>query len=49
LDTASGRVFVKGMRQDHAEAWTQQREVAVNPHVVPPQPQAHADHWQDTM
>jgi primase-polymerase (primpol)-like protein len=36
LDTASGRVFVKGMRQDHAEAWTQQREVAVNPHVENP-------------
>lgn len=35
LDTASGRVFVKGMRRDHADAWTQQREAAVNPHVVP--------------
>ncbi|MBH1938290.1 aminoglycoside phosphotransferase [Streptomyces sp. AV19] len=35
LDTARGRVFVKGMRQDHAETWTQQREEAVNPYVVP--------------
>jgi hypothetical protein len=35
LETESGPVFVKGMRQDHEDAWTQQREAAVNPHVVP--------------
>ena len=35
LETESGRVFVKGMRQDHDDAWTQQREAAVNPYVVP--------------
>ncbi|MGW5939083.1 aminoglycoside phosphotransferase [Streptomyces celluloflavus] len=35
LDTARGRVFVKGMRQDHAEAWTQRREADVGPHIVP--------------
>ncbi|MDX3854156.1 hypothetical protein [Streptomyces sp. AK02-01A] len=35
LDTARGRNFVKGMRRDHAEAWTQQREAAINSYVVP--------------
>ncbi|MFC3995549.1 protein kinase [Nocardiopsis sediminis] len=35
LDTSQGRFFVKGMRRDHPEAWTQQREAAINPHVVP--------------
>ncbi|MBP2330273.1 hypothetical protein JOF56_010658 [Kibdelosporangium banguiense] len=35
LDTESGPVFVKGMRQDRDDVWTQQREAAVNPYVVP--------------
>ncbi|WP_433869084.1 aminoglycoside phosphotransferase [Saccharopolyspora sp. CA-218241] len=35
LDTASGPVFVKGLRQDHPRAWTQAREAAVNPRVRP--------------
>jgi hypothetical protein len=35
LDTAGGRVFVKGMRSDDAEAWAQEREARVNSHVVP--------------
>ncbi|SDG51979.1 hypothetical protein SAMN05421505_1058 [Sinosporangium album] len=35
LDTASGRVFVKGMRIDHPEAWTQEREARLSPHVIP--------------
>ncbi|MBB5158739.1 aminoglycoside phosphotransferase [Saccharopolyspora phatthalungensis] len=35
LDTASGRFFVKGLRRENGMARTQQREVAVNPRVVP--------------
>ncbi|MFF3783520.1 aminoglycoside phosphotransferase [Streptomyces sp. NPDC001933] len=35
LDTAGGRVFVKGMLRDHPLAWTQRREAAVNPYVTP--------------
>jgi GNAT superfamily N-acetyltransferase len=35
LHTETGRVFVKGLRQDHAQAWTQQREADINAHVVP--------------
>ncbi len=35
LHTARIRVFVKGMRQDHRDAWTQQREAAANPYIVP--------------
>lgn len=49
LDTVNGRVFVKGMRQDHARAWTQQCEAVVNPHVVPIGPRllwrVTADGW----
>ncbi len=40
VDGARGRFFVKGMRTDHAEAWTQQREWAINPYVVPLGPRA---------
>lgn len=40
LDTRGGRVFIKGMRQDHREALTLQREAAVNPHVVPVAPRS---------
>jgi hypothetical protein len=39
LDTARGRVFVKGMLRDHTLAWTQRREAAVNPYVVPVGPE----------
>jgi hypothetical protein len=38
LRTASGAVFVKGLRQDHPWIWTQAREAAVNPHVQPVAP-----------
>ncbi|HEX4818228.1 MAG TPA: hypothetical protein VFV66_36285 [Nonomuraea sp.] len=38
LTTERGMVFVKGMRADHALAWTQRREAVVNPHVVPISP-----------
>jgi hypothetical protein len=33
LDTADGRVFIKGLRSDHPRVWTQQREAMVNPFV----------------
>jgi hypothetical protein len=35
LDTATGRVFVKGLRTDHPRVWTQAREAAINPYVTP--------------
>ncbi|MCE7010474.1 hypothetical protein LWC34_47880 [Kibdelosporangium philippinense] len=35
LDTASGRIFVKGMRLDHQERWTQDVEAAIGPHLAP--------------
>lgn len=31
--TAGTRVFVKGLREGHPRAWTQQTEAAINPHV----------------
>ncbi|WP_335938034.1 aminoglycoside phosphotransferase [Streptomyces sp. PTD5-9] len=49
LDTARGRFFVKGVRRDHPLAWTQAREAAVNPYVVPVGPRLRwrvtADGW----
>lgn len=33
LDTAKGRVFVKGLRSDHPRVWTQAREAMVNPYI----------------
>ncbi|MFJ5308152.1 hypothetical protein [Streptomyces sp. NPDC088350] len=38
LDTAAGRVFAKGLRSHHPSVWTQQRGVALNPHVTPLSP-----------
>lgn len=35
LDTAMGKVFVKGIRTDHPGVITQQREAMINPHVRP--------------
>ncbi|MFB7914635.1 aminoglycoside phosphotransferase [Streptomyces sp. NPDC056061] len=35
LDTAAGRCFVKGVHRDQPLVWTQAREAAVNPYVVP--------------
>lgn len=35
LHTEAGPVFVKGLRQDHSQAWTQQREATINSHVTP--------------
>jgi hypothetical protein len=34
LDTASGKVFIKGLRSDHPRVWTQEREAMVNPYVL---------------
>ncbi|MEU6013772.1 aminoglycoside phosphotransferase [Streptomyces sp. NPDC047515] len=49
LDTARGRVFLKGVRQDDPLAWTQAREAAVNPYVVPVGPRllwrVRTDDW----
>lgn len=39
LDTATGPVFLKGLRDDHPRSWTQYREAAVSAHtagLVPP-------------
>ncbi|WP_246143270.1 phosphotransferase [Actinacidiphila oryziradicis] len=33
--TATGSVFLKGLRSDHRWVWTQQREADINPYVVP--------------
>lgn len=35
IDTVSGRTFVKGIHADDPEVWTQQREAALGPHVMP--------------
>jgi hypothetical protein len=49
LDTASGKVFIKGLRSDHPRVWTQQREALVNPYVRHVGPrllwQVEADGW----
>ncbi|CAM3881584.1 aminoglycoside phosphotransferase [Kibdelosporangium persicum] len=49
LDTASGRVFVKGMRTDHADRWTQDVEAAIGPYLAPLAPRVLwrvvADGW----
>lgn len=34
LETASGPVFVKGLRHDHPQVWTQQREADVSRHAA---------------
>ncbi|MDG4857069.1 aminoglycoside phosphotransferase [Streptomyces sp. T-3] len=34
ITTKTGDLFLKGMRTDHARAWTQQREADTNPHVA---------------
>ncbi|MEV6867347.1 hypothetical protein AB0M44_40935 [Streptosporangium subroseum] len=33
LDTASGKVFVKGLHRDYPRRWTQDLEAMINPHV----------------
>lgn len=33
LATATGAVFLKGLRTEHARAWTQLREAELNPHL----------------
>lgn len=38
IRTATGAVFVKGLRLEHPRAWTQEREAAIAPHVTPPAP-----------
>ncbi|MGV9680692.1 hypothetical protein ACWDSJ_35940 [Nocardia sp. NPDC003482] len=35
VDTADGRTFVKGMRAEDPEVWTQHREAALGPYVTP--------------
>lgn len=35
IHTASGALFVKGLRLEHPRAWTQDREAAIAPHVAP--------------
>lgn len=35
IETAAGRTFVKGIRADDPEVWTQRREAALGPHVAP--------------
>ncbi|MCM6772125.1 hypothetical protein NDR87_02460 [Nocardia sp. CDC159] len=45
VDTADGRTFVKGMRTDDPEVWTQQREAALGPYVTPIGPRVR---WQIT-
>lgn len=39
LDTATGRVFVKGIPHQHPQVRTQRREAAINPHVAGVAPQ----------
>ncbi|WP_436785876.1 phosphotransferase family protein [Yinghuangia sp. YIM S10712] len=34
LAMSTGAVFVKGLRTDHAQAWTQQREADLNPYLA---------------
>ncbi|WP_156959732.1 aminoglycoside phosphotransferase [Nocardia sp. BMG51109] len=43
LETAEGRTFVKGMRVDDPEVWTQHREAVLGPHVTPIGPRLR---WQ---
>ncbi|MBB5917289.1 hypothetical protein BJY24_006201 [Nocardia transvalensis] len=43
IETAEGRIFVKGMRIDDPEVWTQHREAVLGPHVVPIGPRLR---WQ---
>lgn len=43
IDTDGGRTFVKGMRIDDPEVWTQHREAVLGPHVGPIGPRLH---WQ---
>ncbi|RDI67790.1 hypothetical protein DFR76_102190 [Nocardia pseudobrasiliensis] len=45
VDTADGRTFVKGMRADDPEVWTQHREAELGPHVDPIGPRVR---WQIT-
>ena len=35
IDTAAGRTFVKGIHADDPEVWTQRREAALGPYVMP--------------
>lgn len=35
VHTATGSVFLKGLRSDHRWVWTQQREADINPYVLP--------------
>ncbi|MBF6327803.1 aminoglycoside phosphotransferase [Nocardia transvalensis] len=43
VDTADDRTFVKGMRADDPEVWTQHREATLGPYVTPIGPQVR---WQ---
>ncbi len=43
IETDAGRTFVKGMRIDDPEVWTQHREAVLGPHVGPIGPRLH---WQ---
>ncbi len=43
IDTAEGRTFLKGMRTDDPEVWTQHREAVLGPHVAPIGPRLR---WQ---
>ncbi|RDI55869.1 hypothetical protein DFR68_101705 [Nocardia mexicana] len=43
IDTADGRTFLKGMRADNPEVWTQHREAALGPQVTPIGPRLR---WQ---
>ncbi|MFI5776544.1 hypothetical protein [Nocardia sp. NPDC051570] len=45
VDTADGRTFVKGMRADDPEVWTQRREATLGPYVTPIGPRVR---WQIT-
>lgn len=49
LHTATGAVFLKGLRTDHRWVWTQQREADINPYVTPLAPRllfhVIADGW----
>ncbi|SNR81574.1 protein kinase family protein [Actinacidiphila glaucinigra] len=49
VHTATGTVFVKGLRLEHPRVWTQQREAAIAPYVAPTAPallwHARGDGW----
>ncbi|KZM73188.1 hypothetical protein AWN90_31350 [Nocardia terpenica] len=49
VDTGDGPTFIKGMRTDDPEVWTQHREAALGPYVVPIGPgvrwQIASDGW----